>query len=87
MPIRGPTSRSCCHLYRQGDLILDELITQTYTLDQVNEGYEAYASAPGHPRDDHVRLSRLVLDTGPEEGATYPQSAVAVAAVPRRVGS
>ena len=29
------------HLYRQGDLILDELITQTYTLDQVNEGYEA----------------------------------------------
>jgi Zn-dependent alcohol dehydrogenase len=28
-------------LYRQGDLILDELVTQTYTLDQVNEGYEA----------------------------------------------
>jgi S-(hydroxymethyl)glutathione dehydrogenase/alcohol dehydrogenase len=27
-------------LYRAGDLKLDELITQTYTLDQVNEGYD-----------------------------------------------
>ncbi|HEX4059757.1 MAG TPA: NDMA-dependent alcohol dehydrogenase [Streptosporangiaceae bacterium] len=27
-------------LYRAGDLKLDELITQTYTLDQVNEGYQ-----------------------------------------------
>jgi S-(hydroxymethyl)glutathione dehydrogenase/alcohol dehydrogenase len=27
-------------LYRSGDLKLDELITTTYTLDQVNEGYQ-----------------------------------------------
>jgi S-(hydroxymethyl)glutathione dehydrogenase/alcohol dehydrogenase len=27
-------------LYRAGDLKLDELITKTYTLDQVNEGYQ-----------------------------------------------
>jgi S-(hydroxymethyl)glutathione dehydrogenase/alcohol dehydrogenase len=27
-------------LYRSGDLKLDELITQTYTLDQVNQGYK-----------------------------------------------
>jgi alcohol dehydrogenase (nicotinoprotein) len=27
-------------LYRAGDLKLDELITQTYTLDQVNQGYQ-----------------------------------------------
>jgi alcohol dehydrogenase (nicotinoprotein) len=27
-------------LYRAGDLKLDELITATYTLDQVNEGYQ-----------------------------------------------
>jgi S-(hydroxymethyl)glutathione dehydrogenase/alcohol dehydrogenase len=27
-------------LYKSGDLKLDELITRTYTLDQVNEGYE-----------------------------------------------
>ncbi len=27
-------------LYRQGTLHLDELITRTYTLDQVNEGYD-----------------------------------------------
>jgi S-(hydroxymethyl)glutathione dehydrogenase/alcohol dehydrogenase len=27
-------------LYRQGDLLLDELVTRTYSLDQVNEGYE-----------------------------------------------
>jgi Zn-dependent alcohol dehydrogenase len=28
-------------LYRQGKLKLDELITKTYTLDQINEGYQA----------------------------------------------
>lgn len=28
-------------LYRRGDLLLDELVTGTYRLDQVNEGYEA----------------------------------------------
>ena len=27
-------------LYRRGDLKLDELITRTYTLDQINEGYQ-----------------------------------------------
>jgi len=27
-------------LYQSGDLKLDELITQTYTLDQINEGYQ-----------------------------------------------
>jgi Zn-dependent alcohol dehydrogenase len=27
-------------LYQSGDLKLDELITRTYTLDQVNEGYD-----------------------------------------------
>jgi S-(hydroxymethyl)glutathione dehydrogenase/alcohol dehydrogenase len=27
-------------LYQSGDIKLDEIITQTYTLDQVNEGYE-----------------------------------------------
>ena len=27
-------------LYQSGDLKLDELITNTYTLDQVNEGYQ-----------------------------------------------
>jgi S-(hydroxymethyl)glutathione dehydrogenase/alcohol dehydrogenase len=29
------------NLYRQGRLKLDELITKTYTLDQINEGYQA----------------------------------------------
>jgi S-(hydroxymethyl)glutathione dehydrogenase/alcohol dehydrogenase len=27
-------------LYKQGDLLLDELVTRTYSLEQVNEGYE-----------------------------------------------
>jgi S-(hydroxymethyl)glutathione dehydrogenase/alcohol dehydrogenase len=27
-------------LYQSGDLKLDELITSTYTLDQVNQGYQ-----------------------------------------------
>ena len=27
-------------MYRDGELNLDELITKTYTLDQVNEGYQ-----------------------------------------------
>ena len=28
-------------MYRAGQLKLDELISKTYTLDQINEGYEA----------------------------------------------
>ena len=28
-------------LYRDGNLLLDELITRTYTLEQINDGYEA----------------------------------------------
>jgi S-(hydroxymethyl)glutathione dehydrogenase/alcohol dehydrogenase len=28
------------NLYRDGTLKIDELITKTYTLDQVNQGYE-----------------------------------------------
>ena len=28
-------------LYTQGQLNLDDLVTRTYSLDQVNEGYEA----------------------------------------------
>ena len=27
-------------LYRNGSLMLDELVTRTYTLDQINDGYE-----------------------------------------------
>jgi len=27
-------------LYRDGSLMLDELVTRTYTLDQINDGYE-----------------------------------------------
>jgi len=28
-------------MYREGTLKLDELITRRYTLDQINEGYQA----------------------------------------------
>ena len=31
----------CLGLYREGTLKLDELITKRYTLDQINDGYEA----------------------------------------------
>jgi S-(hydroxymethyl)glutathione dehydrogenase/alcohol dehydrogenase len=32
--------RKMIDLYRTGDVKLDELVTQTYTLDQINEGYQ-----------------------------------------------
>jgi Zn-dependent alcohol dehydrogenase len=47
--IRGALYGSCnpkvdlpklLSLYQKGDLKLDELVTKTYTLDQINEGYE-----------------------------------------------
>ena len=34
------TSRTCSTLYKSGQLKLDELITQTYPLDQINHGYQ-----------------------------------------------
>ena len=38
---RATTSRSCSSLYREGQLKLDELITTRYSLDEINEGYQA----------------------------------------------
>jgi S-(hydroxymethyl)glutathione dehydrogenase/alcohol dehydrogenase len=40
-------------LYRDGKLMLDELVTNTYTLDQINEGYEAMRN--------HKNIRGLVL--------------------------
>ncbi|MBV9803660.1 MAG: NDMA-dependent alcohol dehydrogenase [Solirubrobacterales bacterium] len=40
-------------LYREGKLLLDELITRTYTLEQINEGYEAMRT--------HQNIRGLVL--------------------------
>ena len=40
-------------LYRDGKLMLDELVTRTYTLDQINEGYEAMRT--------HKNIRGLVL--------------------------
>ena len=37
---RAVTSPTCVGLYRDGELKLDELITNTYTLDQINDGYQ-----------------------------------------------
>ena len=32
-------SSGCCSLYQSGQLRLDELITTTYKLDDINQGY------------------------------------------------
>ncbi len=49
-------------LYRSGDLKLDELITTTYTLDEVNQGYEDLVAGK------NIR-GVIVYDTPPLEGA------------------
>ena len=49
-------------LYQSGDLKLDEMITQTYTLDQVNEGYQDL--------EDGKNIRGVIkYDTAPLEGA------------------
>jgi S-(hydroxymethyl)glutathione dehydrogenase/alcohol dehydrogenase len=49
-------------LYQSGDLKLDEMITQTYTLDQVNEGYQDL--------EDGKNIRGVIkYDTPPLEGA------------------
>ena len=45
-------------LYREGQLDLDGLVTNTYTLDGVNDGYEAMRDGREHPRRHDVRLNR-----------------------------
>ena len=35
------TSRNLLTLYRSGQLKLDELISRTYSLEQINDGYQA----------------------------------------------
>jgi alcohol dehydrogenase (nicotinoprotein) len=49
-------------LYQSGDLKLDEIITTTYTLDQVNEGYQDLIDGK------NIR-GVIVYDTAPLEGA------------------
>jgi S-(hydroxymethyl)glutathione dehydrogenase/alcohol dehydrogenase len=49
-------------LYRSGDLELDELITQTYTLDEVDQGYEDLVAGR------NIR-GVVLYDTPPLEGA------------------
>ena len=39
-PTRTGTSCASCELYRAGVLKLDELITKTYTLDEIAQGYQ-----------------------------------------------
>ena len=39
-PTRASTSRTSWPLYKSGQLKLDELITKTYRLDQINQGYQ-----------------------------------------------
>ena len=34
------TSRTCSSMYREGQLKLDELVTNTYSLEQINDGYQ-----------------------------------------------
>jgi S-(hydroxymethyl)glutathione dehydrogenase/alcohol dehydrogenase len=49
-------------LYQSGDLKLDELITSTYTLDQVNQGYQDL--------EDGKNIRGVIrYDTAPLEGA------------------
>jgi len=44
-------------MYQAGQLKLKELVTRTYTLDQVNEGYADMHRRPQHPRRHHLRLT------------------------------
>ncbi len=45
------------NLYRDGELLLDELVTRTYSLAQVNEVYDDMRQHPDHPRTDPLRVA------------------------------
>ena len=44
-PLSGSTCRACCHLWRQGRLKLDHLISGRIKLGEINEGFAALKSA------------------------------------------
>ena len=62
-------------LYTQGQLNLDDLITRTYTLDQINEGYDDDAQRREHPRRHPVRLSRAAAQGSTGNEATHQRVA------------
>ncbi len=39
-PTPRPTSRSCSKLYKDGQLDLDGMVTRTYKLGDINQGYQ-----------------------------------------------
>jgi hypothetical protein len=70
-------------LYQAGDLKLDEIITQTYTLDQVNEGYDDLlagrtCAASSSTSTDHEQAAHLAGLAGARWGAIeHPLDAAA----------
>jgi NDMA-dependent alcohol dehydrogenase len=61
--IPGNVIPTLLDLYRKGDLLLDELVTRTYALDEINEGYADMAAG---------RNIRGVI-TFPQENESVPQ--------------
>ena len=59
-------------LWREGQLDLDGLVTKTYTLDGVNEGYEDMRAGTQHPRRHDLRLSRCGASSAPHSPAGPP---------------
>ena len=50
----APTCRCSPHLYLRGELKLDELITRTYTLDDINQAFTRHARRQEPARRDHL---------------------------------
>ena len=59
-------------LYLEGRLKIDELVSRTYKLDQISEGFAGPARGPGGPRRDRVRLSRRVTPAPPTRRPAPP---------------
>ena len=57
-------------LYRDGQLDLDGLVTKTYTLDQVNDGYDDIRAGQEHPRRHGLRLRRSLRRSGTRRNAS-----------------
>ena len=51
---RRATFRCWCNAYLDGDLMLDELITQRIALDGINDGFAALRGRQVDPQRDHV---------------------------------
>ena len=72
-------------LYKSGLLNIDDMVTRTYWLEDINQGYEDMLDGQEHPRRHHVRRGGLVANRSATASTTSPKARSCAADIPSNI--